>query len=85
MCDFRAQNTHKCVYGLGELTAFPRPPRWVSGGRFATEKGVGEKGRGGERRGAFAHFFYNLTTGYNWYKFSKIITKVAPFLTYGVY
>jgi len=33
---------------LGELTAFPRPPIWISGGRFA----AGEwRGRSGNKRG----------------------------------
>jgi len=31
---------------LGKLTAFPRPPSWFQGGRFA----AGGKWRGGERR-----------------------------------
>ena len=41
-CDFRAQNTPKCV--CSRVTELPRPPSWFSGA-------ASQQGRGGEREG----------------------------------
>jgi len=61
-CDYRDQNTQKCV--CGQATAVPRPPHsWLFMGRFRGRRGEGKKGKArewdGKREregGAFPHF-----------------------------